>query len=373
MKLRSAFVFVGLASVIVSSGALIACSSESTSPAAAAASSGHTGKLSVALSSVGPDGATYSLEQGYIELDNAQGMFFSSGLYSNGSTVSYNVPTGAYTALISPTYPGGADAGNEWTLTRTQNGVSTPVVGFLADTLPYQVTILQNQTTSTIFHFTVPTIGDIAMSTGTWTTAIQVDGGTAAAGHVDEIGTFPFTSPETSTNAALNALFAPWDSPSIAASIQIALTSPFAASLDSACASGTLALTATASGDGVADANLLALWNGFDGSYATVCLDDNLNGNDGAVWVYLFQSGLPQTPAFASLASDGGSPYYGAYIQLTPPAPLYTGSVAELSQLALPTAMQIGLTEAYVSDGPATFFITGGGNSTTTATFQVTP
>ena len=79
MKLRSAFVFVGLASVIVSSGALIACSSESTSPAAAAASSGHTGKLSVALSSVGPDGATYSLEQGYIELGGRSSELFKVG------------------------------------------------------------------------------------------------------------------------------------------------------------------------------------------------------------------------------------------------------------------------------------------------------
>jgi hypothetical protein len=366
MRVRNVLFLVGFAAA-ASAGA-IACSSSKDDPAPGG---DHAlGQLSAALSAVGPDGATYTLPATSTATIYSGGSFFLSTGLAGSATLSFNMPTGPYTMTLSP--GSGLDAGQPWTLTRTADGGSSSVVAYLVDAQPYSFSILPNQTTSTTFHFVVPSVGDVVLSTGTLSAAVQVDGGSAEAGHATVTGTVPLTNISNSSNAALNALFAPWDSPSTAVSIQITLSDAVYASVDSACVDGTAHVTGTSNVDAGTDKSTAALWNEMNGAAASICLDDNLNGNDGAVWVYLFRNGAPQTPTFVSvLGADAGTSRFDAYIQLVPASPLYTGSVAHMGALGLPVTMPIGYVQAFIYPG-ATPDLTLTG-STGTLSIQVTP
>ena len=374
MRIRNVALLVGLAAS--AAGGVSACSSKDV-PAGNGASTGEgdhsIGSLNIALSAVGPDGATYSLPASAIaSLYSSGSLFMSTGVGGAGAaSASYNLPTGPYTMTLSP--GGGVDAGQPWTLTRAGDGGTASVVAYLVDAQPYAIDIQSNQTTTSTFHFVVPSVGNVTLSTGTLTTAVQVDGGSAEAGHATVTGTVPLSTQANSSNAALNALFSPWDSPSTAVTLQIAMTDAVYASVDSACVDGTVKVTASSGVDAGADRSVVALWNELNGANATICLDDALNGNDGSVWVYLYRTGLPQTPTFTSvLSQDGGSSRFDAYLQLQPASPLYSGTVAQFGALGLPVSLPIGYAEAIIYPGASPSLVLQNGG-TGSLSVQVTP
>ena len=230
---------------------------------------------------------------------------------------------------------------NATTLTRTAGGVTTTVSATLDDPQPYAFAVVKGQATSLTLTTRSKGSATSSSSTGTLTTSLQVDAGTTASTHAAASGAASVTSVlngPTSTNSALTYM----GSLPVSYSITMHLTSPFAANVDSACASGTATVTTTP-GDAGVDSNVTALFDEASGGNLSFCLYD-ANGRPGSVELYISRYGLPQTPQMiAALGADGGATGESFNLLLIgqPATPLYNGTTASLSQPGQPLTMPV--------------------------------
>jgi hypothetical protein len=348
MKAGKAWLLLGAAAV-AGVCAVVGCSSGGGSGGTGNGSE-TVGSVEVALSAIGPDGATYSLPQGtgLVIAPVPTGTTTIVGLNATTATQSFTIPPGNYALTLQ----GGTDAG-AFTLNRTANSGPSTVVALLTDKQPRSVTVATNQTTSVPFHFIVPQIGNVTLSTGTLATSLQVDGGTADAGHAVFNGNVPFQTTSPGNNPAVNALFTPWDSPTIQISMSMALATPFTAAIDVACATGPVTLTAFALGGSATDQNVAAFVSEANGGNAYLCFNDTQSG--GGLSMRVQRQGAPQSaPLQAALGAGTMFFDFNLYAQ-APNA--YDGTTVSLSQFTQPVTLQMTLYADILANGtlPVTF------------------
>jgi hypothetical protein len=358
MKARTLFRAVSLA--IAAFGG-VACSSGSSD---SHDSVEQTGTIEASLTAVGPDGATYTLPintdlllSWYGEAGtNSQFVYFDS----TSPTQSFAVAPGIYTGTLS----------NTMTLTRIADSGPTIVPATLVDPQPYNFTVTAGQTTSLTFHFTIAGIGDVAFTTGTLSTHLQVDAGTASAGHILVTGS---TSVSAVLNgpAALNMALTPTGPVAVSYSVSASLTSPFSVGVESACApiKGTINTTTDSANN---DPIFASLMNEASGGTGTVCIyDANSSEDPGQVFLTFNRIGAPETSAITgvlgSTAQAGESFFFQIYG--TPATPLFDGTTLHLSEINQPMNMPANIIAAGYE--PNNTYVAQGNSST--MTLQVTP
>jgi hypothetical protein len=335
MHVRKALVAVGLVAAVA--GGVAACSAGRGG--AARTTDESTGQVLAALSAVGPDGATYTLpSSAFLNVSwTGDGGSGASTLQFNNTpgTQSFSVAVGNYTATLF-----GATS-----LVRTGDAGTTTVSATLNDAQPYAFTVKGGQTTSLTFHFTVQGIGNLTFSTGTLGTNLQVDSGTTTPTRAIASGSASVISVTNGPPGLSSALSFMGTQP-VSYSIAVTLTSPFQASVDSACANITTQVTT-----GMAMTPLQQNINAFmqepsNGMTGSLCLfDANAASFPGQVVLFFYRFGPPTTPQMiAALGGvDGGVPNqtWQFQIQAQPPAPLYDGSTASLAQLSQPLTIPV--------------------------------
>jgi hypothetical protein len=184
MKFRSVHRFswlLGLALVLPAASVMVAgCGSEAPAPPAE-----HTGTLSAALSTTGPDGATYKFLNG-TRLQVATPQWMTSFPVDGPEAVfTKQLAVGSYTLELTT-----------WTvLERTYNGVSKIVQAEWLDPHPIPFSILENQTTPVVLHFRVTGLGDITFAVGNLAVTVEVENATTTnATRAREDGTFTVNS-----------------------------------------------------------------------------------------------------------------------------------------------------------------------------------
>jgi hypothetical protein len=142
-----------------------------------ASSTEASGSVSAAVSTIGPDGATYALPTGTtLSLVNTSSgsTTFSLAVDSGGSSATFTLPAGTYSATLSTVT----------SLNRTGDaGPVTAVPATLSDAQPYQIVVTAGSTTSLTFHFAIAGTGqNLTFSTGGVSTNVVVsaNGGTAS-------------------------------------------------------------------------------------------------------------------------------------------------------------------------------------------------
>jgi hypothetical protein len=295
-----------------------------------------TGAVEAALSTVGPDGAVYSLlpstELNLTSGGATQALYFFS---SPSGTQTFSVPVGNYTA----SFAANLDA-NAWQLSRTAGGVTTTVIATLLDAEPYAFTVVPGGTTPLTFHFSIPVVGDVTFSVGNLAVGLQVEAG-AVAGTSIQWNTTAATNQQTfdpNVAAALKNLLQVPNGTMVQATINFTRTGAWTATADQVCATGTATVTTPSSTPPGIAANLQELTN----STGTVCVNDPNTHN--YVQINLVRDGSPRTSAFiTALSGDGGVSTDSFKFTVgaigTPPTPLFSGGVLSLSTAAAGVSM----------------------------------
>jgi hypothetical protein len=326
-----------------------------------------TGTIMATLTAIGPDGATYALPTNtFLQLvwpfeggTGNQVLYFNT----NSPTQSFAVAPATYTATLY----------NTTSLARIADAGPASVSATLADAQPYKFTVVAGQTTSLTFHFTIAGIGDVTFSTGTLGTHLQVDSGTATAGHAAVSGSGAALSNALNGPAGLNLALSSPGSVNVSYSINATLTSPFAAAVESSCANITATITATTDTSGN-DPNYAALFDEASGGSGTLCFYDASSPVfTGQAVVFLYRSGPPQTmPMIAALGSMGqAGETFQVQIQGTPATPLYDGTTLHLSQINQPLSMPAAGVEAIYS--PNNTYLWAPQTNLGTVTLQINP
>jgi hypothetical protein len=310
--------------------ALAGCSSGGGGGSANASET--TGSMEVALSTTGPDGATYSLPPTTTLLMSSPVIIADPYLNATTPTQSFSLPAGNYQVTLQ----GGTDAG-AFVLNRTAGGVTSTMTAFLVDPQPRTVTLTAGRTTPVVFHFLIPEIGNVTFSNGTLVSSIQVDAGGASASHAVVTGPLVFQNVFPGMDPSVAALFSSWDTPTEQISITMSFTTGWTAALDSACVDGTATVTATPSVNSANDQNVAAFLSEFNGAGFSLCLADANNG--GGVNLIFERTGTPESPQFQMAV--GATDEMNYYFQLngTPPTPLFDGVTANLAALSQPLSL----------------------------------
>jgi hypothetical protein len=349
MKTRALCLLSFAAMTLAAIGSVAGCSSGGAGHPTT--SSENRGTVELALSARGSDGATYSLPYGtYLQLISATGNnnvnFF---LDPTTPTQAISMPADDYQVSLL----GGTDAG-AFALVRQADGGPSTVTGQLLDPQPMAITITADQATPLVFHFAVAEAGNVTFSNGTLVVSTQVDASAGPPTTMLIAGPLTFQTTDQGSSSAVNALFTPWDSPTISTSIRISLFRNWSAEAGTACASGTATITATPLVDSPTDNDVAAFLEEVSGSVgqASFCLADAASG--GGMTVLIERRGPPQTAAFqTALGADPATFYLN--LTFTTPTPLYDDKTAYLSQLsqplAVPTSM-FGCVAAGTAGGP---------------------
>jgi hypothetical protein len=203
----------------------VACGSATTTES--------SGTVSAAVTTVGPDGAIYALPAGTTLslVSSASGsQTFSLAVDGTGSTESYTLPSGTYSATLSTVT----------SLVRTGDaGPATSVPATLSDAQPYQVIVTAGATTSLTFHFAIAGTGqNLTFSTGGVSTNVVVstNGGTATG-----VGaTFQVTLAAGGSSTSIGA----YATGALQGTLTFSVTGAFVAAVDEVCAPiGALVLT----------------------------------------------------------------------------------------------------------------------------------
>ncbi len=373
MRFRSAIVFVGV--MAAASAGTMACSS--SSPPEAAASDDAAGTLSIALSAVGPDGATYSLPSGAVILAGPALSASSCTPLASTPTQTFSLPAGSYTATFFATSScsGMYDAGSAWTLNRTgvDGGATTVTAQIVNNPVPFTVTA--NKTSNFALSFVIPQIGNVTLGTGSAVAVIQVDAGSAAAPTQAILSGVSITSPPAmGSNANVNAVLAlPAGVMTVPVPYNIALkfTGPFAAGMDVACVPVTATITSTAM-----NANYAAFTDEISGATGKLCFADaNTAVNiPNQVYLSITRTGAPSTAVFQMALGAMSSETWVMTWNWTTPTPIYDGSTVAFPGFGQAAPLNQSVLYTYVGPAGSNMFyaVTTGGQmgSTTTLTFM---
>jgi hypothetical protein len=313
---------------------LVACSGHDTAPAS---ENVGQGALQVALTAVGPDGATYAITAEQFEI---QGGSFSTWIYFDPTkaTESFSLPSGSYTGQLLSASGAAFDAGATFPLTKKNtDGTTTTVPATLVDPDSFPFTIENGQTTALTLHFQVPGLGDVTFSAGTLTVGAsvsQVNGGGSGAsfdfpdgsvayqqlafGDAGDGGAAAFLAAEAGTPAPLT--------------VTAQLTGAWTQYTDSLCATAKVTATTTSANAGVAA--LLTEATG-SGSWASVCFFDAKYHY--GVSVSTDRSGAPVTPQLQGQIA--GTPQFQVQVYGQTASAIYTGSKFSPELLAKPTLL----------------------------------
>lgn len=333
----------------------------------------NLGTVSAALSTTGPDGATYSVPTTDFLVVAQGGSVVGCDVIQSTATQTTALPAGTYTFYLSTAAAGCAiptagDAGSvspgtqvPFTLNR-QTSAGTNAVTSLLLTPAQTLTVAAGSTNSLSFTFAIEQLGTISTGTGTVTTSINTDGGIVAATPTQ--GSFsntitmtyaPGLNPPGSsgTNALFNGSYG-------AQALAVAMSGigAFAPTTsDSTCATFTPVVTAPATYPGIA---ALAQELSGPGAIGTLCFFDQDTLAPNAVTVTVNRVGAPVTSTFKSAFAanaDGGAPALAFTLTLNAVANTgpYNGLTLNLAPFAQATQLVIASNE-----GSATIGYTGG-------------
>jgi hypothetical protein len=361
MNIRGYFAALSLT---VPGFALVACSSSNATTTTLPEA--DTGTIAAALTAVGPDGATYTLAGAYLELSwtnegGLQQQFLQFD--STTPTQSFSVAPATYSATLH-TQP---------TLTRIADGGATTVPAKLLDPQPYTFSVAAGQTTPLTFHFAVG-FGNVTFSTGTLSTSLQVEAGAAQPTRAQASGTANVATASLHGPPALNAALPATATVSLSYSVAATLTSPFAASVDGACANITATITAS-SGTSATEQNFAALFNEASGGSGTLCFySQNSTNLPGQMSLGFLRPGAPQTSQMIAALGAAAVPNESFYDEIDglPSTPLYDGSTLALSRLNQPITLQLtGLFASYAPNLTYASVVISG--TPPTVTLTITP
>jgi hypothetical protein len=349
MTMKLGFWIVGSAAVAMAAAVGVAgCSSAPAHDA----KDGNLGSVSLAMSAVGPDGATYTLSnQDFMNLSQGGALYFTSATGNQ----SFALQAGNYQATL---YGGPTDGGPGWTLNRVADGGATTVAAALLDAQPYNFAITPGATTSLPLHFEVAGVGNVTFSVGTLTTSLVVDAGTFAAGHATATGTMNWSQSgaytSSSTNATLNALttIPSGQTAAVPYTLTGTITSPFTMGVDYSCAFITLATTATAAPDAGAVDNYAAWMQEVNGATGSICFSDaqSTGFTPNSVIINVTRNGAATTAPFQAAYPGAGAANFFIYAMATAPY-LSNAGVLSLSSLANPITLPLEEFELGTSQG----------------------
>jgi hypothetical protein len=191
------------------------------------------------MTSVGPDGASYSLANASLLLSwtSEAGVQSQTLPLTNAAGVQSAVlPAGVFTATLL----GGTDAQVGYTLNRIADGGPTTVPAALLDPQPYTFTIAPGTTTNLALHFSVASVGAVTFSAGALAASLSTEAGTYPVSQGKLAGPLAFTSSAiTGTPGASVAGLVALDDGGTTEPIYwitFLLTSPFAMQVNRACA-----------------------------------------------------------------------------------------------------------------------------------------
>jgi hypothetical protein len=332
----------------VSVAGVSACSSAAPTNGEA----GETGSLSMAMTAVGPDGATYTLPAGTTLVletgadagsSSVANLNWTPNYQGTQTSDSFSLPPGNYQVLL--VLPPGQSA---WNLNRAGDGGATSVVAVLASPNPFPVSITAGKTTPITLSFVVNSLGSIAFTTGTLQTNLQVDAGTNVA---PTSGVFAGTSSPygeviPGSDTAVNTLFNGLTTDALPSfSIPFKLTGPFAMGVDQTCAPASIpSMSATPGADaGTAALSVAALFSELVGAKGTACFYDavgmpNYSGN--VVQLNVTRTGAPLTPTFQSvIGAAATTSVFALYLEGSTDA-YGTNGVLTLTPFTQPTSVQ---------------------------------
>jgi len=170
-----------IVSIVAALGAPLTTGCNAEEPPAEAAA--ETGSISAAISTVGPDGATYSFPTSTYLIVTAPTWTHWFPIDGSGTTFFQNLPPGDYTLQLN--FPSG-----EPSLVRTDGTITSEVAAVWTDAQPVAVHIDAGVTTPVVLHFDVAGLGDITFVDGTLQVEIQVDDAAIdeQASQVQELG-----------------------------------------------------------------------------------------------------------------------------------------------------------------------------------------
>jgi hypothetical protein len=322
----------------------------------------ETGSVSAAVSSVGPDGATYSLPSGTnLVIAHTDGTFITCRSFVGSSaTETFSIPSGTYSLGLSTTCAlegGGGDAGTTavpFTLNRSGDGGASTVSALLQN--PVQtVTITAGGTTPVVFNFNIQSLGTVTFGTGSTTVGIATspDASIAPPTSGAVAGSFGPTSYTDSSGGAKSGLTSLFATP---ATVQYNLTmqslSAFTANFDDQICATFVASIGTAPGTPIAYQALLS--GELSGGAGTICFADaNSSYAQNTVAISVSRAGAAKTVPLQTALSNGadaGTP--GATFLLTlnaPTATVYNGSTAALGQFSSPVTFPGAFTAVSIS------------------------
>jgi hypothetical protein len=375
MNVRGAIVVAAFAAGACA--VLPACSSSSSPPDGTQDEHG-AGSVSLALSAIGPDGATYSVPGGAVNFSSPA--LAATGSYCIGlastPTQSFSLPVGAYTATFYPTASctGAPDAGSPWTLNRSGGdggGPSMVTAQIVAN--PVSFMVAPNTTTSVNLAFVIPQIGTVTLGTGTATVGVQVEAGAPSAPSSAIISGVSITSPPMpGSNAAVNMALALSGSTTVAVPYTVTLqfTGPFVAGIDVACVPVVATVTSTAM-----NANYAAFHSELTGATGKLCFADPSAAvnTPNQVYISISRTGAPSTSVFQSALGAMSSEQWLMTWNWTSPTPIYDGTNLHFPSAGQPSSLNQLVLYTYVGPPASSSFYaitTGGGaGSTTTISF----
>ena len=316
------------------------------------------GTVEMAISTTGPDGATYSLSPStYLALAQ-NGALVTCRQLASTPTQTLDLPAGAYQAALSlsqtcaGTVFGPSDAGSSgksFTLTRTTDGGFTSVPALLQN--PTQnLTVAAGGTASLVFSFSIEQLGTVTMGTGATTVSIATgDAGVTVAPTKGTLTEPLVTVSELSGPAgmpAVDALLSPSCSPNVTVSLG-SLSTFVANANDQACATFIPLITASGSVS-VGYAALLQELSA-PGASGTLCFIDP-NGQQGyaTAIIQFARTGAPVTSQFqaalAGASGDAGATVvtFTGQFGVETATYFYNGSTLTLGSLVTPVAFSAG-------------------------------
>jgi hypothetical protein len=302
------------------------------------------GTVAAELSTVGPDGATYSLPPtARLTLVEAGSPADGGGLSWTGSfapgeaTETFSVPAGVYAATLTNA---GSDAGATWSLTRQADGGATTLTATLVDPMPVTVTVTAGHVTPLVFHFATEVLGNVTFGTGGVGVGVALDAGAFALSTAKITGTASMTVDDVDASTKFDRGFDFVGTVSVPYTMSLTRSGGWTIAADRACAP----VTGTASSTS-RNAALAAVFSEASGGTGTICFGDpSLSG------VFSVQLARKGTPVTSTLQAD--LPAGGIFeVQVTGLAPeVFDGTTLHLATLKEPfTVSQAQVSELVTS------------------------
>jgi hypothetical protein len=300
------------------------------------------GSVEADLSTVGSDGAIYSLPPGttitFAQVGDASTATTTEVLATGMPTQTFWLPAGQYGVTLSQ---GTADAGSSWTLRRAGDGGPTSIPAVLADSMPISLTVTAGQSTSLVFHFLTPTLGDVTLGTGGVEAGVALDAGAFPLSKGTATGTSSLSVEMLNGSTTLNSALKFSSSVSVTYTLSLTRSGGWVMASDQACAP----ISATASGTSK-NAALAAIVNETSGGSGTICFGDGTLS--GAFSVHLSRTGAPTTSTMKTDLPGGGT----FEVELQGLAPeVYNGTTLRLSALPEPFTVTAAALYETISSG----------------------